>query len=81
LWLLVHLMAVVQFENRLLVLLQWAWNYLTFNRTARLITGEVTPVMDSSDRGEAVAVLPRHEAPRERKSERDTTNQPGGVQA
>jgi NADH dehydrogenase len=39
-WLLVHLMAIVQFQNRLLVLVQWAWNYATWNRAARLITGE-----------------------------------------
>jgi NADH dehydrogenase FAD-containing subunit len=26
--------------NRLLVLVQWAWNYATWNRAARLITGE-----------------------------------------
>lgn len=39
-WLFVHLMYIVQMENRVLVLLQWAWNYLTRNRSARLITGE-----------------------------------------
>lgn len=39
-WLLVHLMQIVQFENRLMVLLQWAWHYTTRNRSARLITGE-----------------------------------------
>ena len=39
LWLVVHLMGLVQFQNRLLVLLQWAWNYFTRNRSARLITG------------------------------------------
>ncbi|HVJ87574.1 MAG TPA: NAD(P)/FAD-dependent oxidoreductase [Caulifigura sp.] len=37
-WLFVHLMFLVQFQNRLLVLMQWAWNYVTFNRSARLIT-------------------------------------------
>lgn len=40
-WLFVHLMYLVEFENRLLVLIQWAWNYITWNRGARLITGEV----------------------------------------
>lgn len=39
-WLFVHLMQLVRFENRLLVLLQWSWNYFTFNRSARLITGQ-----------------------------------------
>ena len=39
LWLVVHLMNIVQFQNRLLVLIQWFWLYLTRNRAARLITG------------------------------------------
>jgi NADH dehydrogenase len=31
-------MYLVQFGNRVLILVQWAWNYLTWNRSARLIT-------------------------------------------
>lgn len=38
-WLFVHIIYLIAFENRLLVLMQWAWNYLTRNRSARLITG------------------------------------------
>jgi NADH dehydrogenase len=38
LWLFVHILNLVQFENRLLVMLQWAWNYFTWGRSARLIT-------------------------------------------
>ena len=38
LWLFVHLMYLVAFENRLIVFLQWAWSYFTRNRRARLIT-------------------------------------------
>lgn len=37
-WLFIHLMYLVEFENRLLVFVQWAWNYFTRNRSARLIT-------------------------------------------
>lgn len=37
LWLFIHLMYLVGFENRLIVFIQWAWNYLTRNRRARLI--------------------------------------------
>jgi NADH dehydrogenase len=40
LWLFVHLMYLVEFENRVLVLIEWAYNYVTRNRGARLITGE-----------------------------------------
>ncbi len=39
-WLFVHLLYLVEFDNRLLVLIQWAYNYITRNRGARLITGE-----------------------------------------
>ncbi len=39
-WLTVHLVTLIGFENRLLVLTQWAWNYFTRNRAARLITGD-----------------------------------------
>jgi len=38
-WLFVHIMYLVGFRNRLLVLIQWAWAYLTWQRGARLITG------------------------------------------
>ncbi len=43
-WLFIHLMKIVQFQDRLLVLVQWAWNYVTYNRYARLITGPRSPV-------------------------------------
>jgi len=39
-WIFIHLLYIVQFQNRLLILLQWAWLYLTFDRSARLITGK-----------------------------------------
>jgi NADH dehydrogenase len=37
-WLFVHIIFLVGFRNRLLVLVQWAWAYLTFDKGARLIT-------------------------------------------
>jgi len=43
-WLFVHLLYIVEFDNRLLILVQWAWNYFTRNRGARLITGYDLPV-------------------------------------
>ncbi|MBX7167769.1 MAG: NAD(P)/FAD-dependent oxidoreductase [Pirellulales bacterium] len=39
-WLFVHIMFLIQFQNRVLVLVQWAANYVTRARSARLITGE-----------------------------------------
>lgn len=38
LWLFVHLLYLVAFENRLIVFIQWAFSYFTRNRRARLIT-------------------------------------------
>ncbi len=38
-WLFVHLMYIVEFQNRVLVFVQWGFEYLTFSRGARLITG------------------------------------------
>jgi NADH dehydrogenase len=40
LWLAVHIFYLIEFENRVLVMIQWAWSYFTRNRGARLITGE-----------------------------------------
>jgi NADH dehydrogenase len=40
LWLFVHIMYLVEFDNRLLVLTEWTYNYFTRNRGARLITGQ-----------------------------------------
>ena len=47
-WLVLHLMQLVGFRNRLNVLLNWAWNYFTYDRSARLIM----PAKDDEERGE-----------------------------
>jgi NADH dehydrogenase len=39
-WLIVHIYRLSGFRNRLSVLIQWAWSYLTFSRGARLIVGK-----------------------------------------
>jgi NADH:ubiquinone reductase (H+-translocating) len=38
-WAVVHILNLIGFRNRVLVALQWLWDYLTFQRGARLITG------------------------------------------
>jgi len=38
-WLFVHIFFLIGFRNRLIVMIQWAWSYLTYERGARLITG------------------------------------------
>jgi NADH dehydrogenase len=41
-WIFVHIFFLIGFRNRVMVLLEWAWSYLTYSRGARLITGEET---------------------------------------
>jgi len=38
-WIFVHVLFLVGFRNRIAVLLEWAWAYVTWQRGARLITG------------------------------------------
>jgi NADH:ubiquinone reductase (H+-translocating) len=44
-WLALHIFFLIGFRNRLLVFMQWAWAYVTYQRGARLITGPVDPIL------------------------------------
>jgi NADH dehydrogenase len=39
-WLFVHIFNLIGFRNRILVMIQWAWAYVTYQRSVRLITGQ-----------------------------------------
>ncbi len=41
-WLFVHILFLIGFQNRMLVFIQWAWSYFTYERGARLITGSTS---------------------------------------
>ena len=43
LWLLIHIYYLIGYRNRIIVMTQWAWSYFTFERGARLITGDTEP--------------------------------------
>jgi len=61
-WLFVHIFFLIGFRNRVLVILEWAWQYLTFRRGARLITDTAEQwQLVASDRTTAGG---RQEAPR-----------------
>ncbi|MGA2134747.1 MAG: NAD(P)/FAD-dependent oxidoreductase [Bryobacteraceae bacterium] len=49
-WLFVHLLYLVEFNNRLLVLTEWIYDYVTRNRGARLITGGVVQTRPGGNR-------------------------------
>jgi NADH dehydrogenase len=58
-WLFIHLLYIVEFENRLLIVVQWAYDYFTHNRGARLITG----TWASSDEALGPRSLSEHASP------------------
>jgi NADH dehydrogenase len=39
-WLFIHIFFLIGFRNRIVVMFEWAWSYFTYDRAARLITGE-----------------------------------------
>jgi NADH dehydrogenase len=43
LWALVHVFYLISFRSKLMVMLEWAWAYVVYERGARLITGERAP--------------------------------------
>ena len=57
-WLFVHILFLIGFRNRLLVFIQWAWSYVTYERGARLITGSTYLLGWASDQPPA----PQHPA-------------------
>jgi NADH dehydrogenase len=56
-WLFIHLMYLVQFQSRILVFIQWGFQYLTFSRGARLITGTAESDLPSAKRLPSAAPL------------------------
>lgn len=57
-WLAVHIVALIDFRNRLFVMLSWAWSYLTLARGARLITRKVPPTLISRDEPDSISPPP-----------------------
>ncbi|MFN6530138.1 NAD(P)/FAD-dependent oxidoreductase [Nostoc sp. ChiSLP03a] len=59
-WLLVHIYFLIEFDTKLLVVFQWAWNYITRNRRSRLITGREAVVEPKTvnDRVQEPSVTP-----------------------
>lgn len=48
-WTFLHILYLVEFDNQLIVLLQWGYNYFTGNSGARLITGQYLQVMEEME--------------------------------
>jgi NADH:ubiquinone reductase (H+-translocating) len=55
-WIFAHIYYLIEFDNKLVVMVQWGWNYFTRHRGARLITGEGSLVqVDVDDEGYSVS--------------------------
>jgi NADH dehydrogenase len=72
-WLFIHIMFLVGFRNRIVVMLQWAWSYLTYERAAWLITGAsrviAVPSMEYAERARTpIANENDQEAPQGKRS-------------
>jgi NADH:ubiquinone reductase (H+-translocating) len=50
-WLVIHIYFLIEFDTKLVVVIQWAWNYITRNRRSRLITGREAFVEAKTIRG------------------------------
>ncbi len=57
LWVVVHILYLIGFRNRVLVMLQWAWAYLTYQRGIRLITGESHVTLRQARRSDGASDL------------------------
>ncbi len=51
-WLFVHIFFLIGFRNRFIVIVEWAWTYVRNDRGARLITGDVEPLLERGDKPE-----------------------------
>jgi NADH dehydrogenase len=51
-WLFIHVTFLIGFRNRVFVLLQWAWSYVTYDRGARLITGDALGIAGMNQRAQ-----------------------------
>jgi NADH dehydrogenase len=66
-WLFVHIFFLIGFQNRILVFIQWAWSYFTYERGARLITGSASlpgwsgapPAVSSTGKAEEMSAVGR----------------------
>ena len=54
-WTFVHIFFLIGFRNRILVMIQWAWSYVTYGRGARLITLDDNPELPATVAGTARA--------------------------
>ncbi len=55
-WVFAHIYYLIEFDNKLVVMMQWGWNYFTRGRGARLITGDRAPFVQAPEAADAAEV-------------------------
>ena len=60
-WSLVHIAYLIGFRNRMIVMFEWAWAYLTYQRGARLITGSLHDLLAAPESRESAEPAPGQE--------------------
>ena len=81
-WWVVHILFLIGFRSRIVVIFSWAWSWLTFQRGARLITGEVGPLPPVHElRPDGTPALPRAAGAVELAPPRPRPSPPPGEQA
>ncbi len=81
-WAFIHIAYLISYRSRILVMIQWAWSFLTFKRGARLITGkvpELPPVTTIAPDG--TATLPDSALPIELTAPEERASPPAGTSA
>jgi NADH dehydrogenase len=48
-WTFIHIYYLIEFDNKLIVMIQWGWNYFTHRRGARIITGKYLAVLEEME--------------------------------
>ena len=81
-WLFIHIFFLIGFRNRIIVMIQWAWSYFTYDRSARLITGEPrTMAPSSAEHAEPAAAYGQDGVPAASASARPSGKEGGTVPA
>ncbi len=68
-WVFAHIYYLIEFDNKLIVMLQWGWNYFTRNRGARLITGREALAKGTADALDAESPSETARSPEQRQPE------------
>ncbi len=68
-WLLIHVLFLMGFRNRFIVLFEWAWGYFTWQKSARILTGNIAHVRSHTAQHNPPVLAPEHASPEPKKQQ------------